>query len=213
MNKQSVSDSSVREAAKILKNGGTVVFPTDTVYGLGTSFYSLEGIKKIYKIKRRETDKPLIALISDTKYLDKLIDAEYGDIQDIKKITEKYWPGELTIIFKANENVPKNAVSNGSTIGIRIPKNEISLKIIENSGGIVFTTSANISGEKSPVKTQDISYDILEKTDFILDGGTILNGVPSTVIKYSAGKISVLREGNIKTGEILKLFMRRAEKK
>ena len=69
MNKQSVSDSSVREAAKILKNGGTVVFPTDTVYGLGTSFYSLEGIKKIYKIKRRETDKPLIALISDTKYL------------------------------------------------------------------------------------------------------------------------------------------------
>ena len=93
MNKQSVSDSSVREAAEILKNGGTVVFPTDTVYGLGTSFYSLEGIKKIYDIKRRETDKPLIALISDTKYLEKLIDTEYGNIQDIKKITEKYWLG------------------------------------------------------------------------------------------------------------------------
>ena len=175
MNKQSVSDSSVREAAEILKNGGTVVFPTDTVYGLGTSFYSLEGIKKIYDIKRRETDKPLIALISDTKYLEKLIDTEYGNIQDIKKITEKYWPGELTIIFKANKNVPKNAVSNSNTIGIRIPKNEISLKIIENSGGIVFTTSANISGEVSPAKIEDISSEILENVDLVLDNGNLNN--------------------------------------
>ncbi len=208
MNKQSVSDSSVREAAKILKNGGTVVFPTDTVYGLGTSFYSLEGIKKIYKIKRRETDKPLIALISDTKYLEKLIDTEYGNIQDIKKITEKYWPGELTIIFKANKNVPKNAVSNGNTIGIRIPKNEISLKIIENSGGIVFTTSANISGEVSPAKIEDISNEILENVDLVLDNGNLNNGVPSTIIKYIDGELSVLREGNIKKEEVLNLFRR-----
>ena len=208
MNKQSVSDSSVREAAEILKNGGTVVFPTDTVYGLGTSFYSLEGIKKIYDIKRRETDKPLIALISDTKYLEKLIDTEYGNIQDIKKITEKYWPGELTIIFKANENVPKNAVSNGSTIGIRIPKNEISLKIIENSGGIVFTTSANISGESSPRKIEDISSEVLEHVDLVLDNGNLNNGIPSTIIKYVDGVLEVLREGNIRKEEVLNLFRR-----
>ena len=213
MNKQKVNESSIEEAVKVLKNGGTVIFPTDTVYGLGTSFTSLDGIENIYKIKKRDISKPLIALISDVKYLEKLIDFRFRDIKEIQKIIEKYWPGELTIVFRVNENIPKNAISDGNTIGVRIPKNEISLKIIENSGGIVFTTSANISGEKSPVKTQDISYDILEKTDFILDGGTILNGVPSTVIKYSAGKISVLREGNIKTGEILKLFMRRAEKK
>ena len=125
------------------------------------------------------------------------------------EIMKKYWPGELTIVFDNS----KYNVAEDNTIGVRIPGDEILLRIIESCGGIVFTTSANISGEKSPVKTQDISYDILEKTDFILDGGTILNGVPSTVVKYSAGKISVLREGNIKTEEILKLFMRRAEKK
>lgn len=208
MNKQSVNDSSVREAAEILKNGGTVVFPTDTVYGLGTSFYSLEGIEKIYKIKKREADKPLIALISDTKYLDKLIDPEYFHIQDIKKITEKYWPGELTIIFKANKNVPENAVSNGNTIGIRIPKNEISLKIIENSGGIVFTTSANISGEVSPAKIEDISNEILENVDLVLDNGNLNNGVPSTIIKYINRELSVIREGNIKKEEVLNLFRR-----
>ena len=208
MNKQSVNDSSVREAAEILKNGGTVVFPTDTVYGLGTSFYSLEGIEKIYKIKKREADKPLIALVSDTKYLDKLIDPEYGNIQDIKKITEKYWPGELTIIFKANKNVPENAVSNGNTIGIRIPKNEISLKIIENSGGIVFTTSANISGEVSPAKIEDISNEILENVDLVLDNGNLNNGVPSTIIKYINRELSVIREGNIKKEEVLNLFRR-----
>ncbi len=209
MNKQKISEESVQEIIGCLKNNGIAIFPTDTVYGIGAVYNNPKGIDRIYDVKQRDRSKPIIALISNISHLDKLISFEEEDQGNILEIMKKYWPGELTIVF---ENSKYN-VAEDNTIGIRIPGNEILLRIIESCGGIVFTTSANISGEKSPVKTEDISYDILEKTDFILDGGTILNGVPSTVIKYSAGEISVLREGNIKTEEILKLFMRRAEKK
>ena len=208
MNKQKISEESVQEIVNCLRNNGIAIFPTDTVYGIGAVYNNPKGIDRIYEAKQRDKSKPIIALISDVSHLDKLISFE-EDQGNISEIMKKYWPGELTIVFDNS----KYNVAEDNTIGVRIPGDEILLRIIESCGGIVFTTSANISGEKSPVKTQDISYDILEKTDFILDGGTILNGVPSTVIKYSAGKISVLREGNIKTEEILKLFMRRAEKK
>ena len=208
MNKQKISEESVQEIVNCLKNNGIAIFPTDTVYGIGAVYNNPGGIDRIYEAKQRDRSKPIIALISDISHLDKLISFE-EDQGNISEIMKKYWPGELTIVFDNS----KYNVAEDNTIGVRIPGNEILLRIIESCGGIVFTTSANISGEKSPVKTEDISYDILKKTDFILDGGTILNGVPSTVIKYSAGKISVLREGNIKTEEILKLFMRRAEKK
>ena len=209
MNKQKISEESVQEIIGCLKNNGIAIFPTDTVYGIGAVYNNPKGIDRIYDVKQRDRSKPIIALISDISHLHKLISFEEEDLGNISEIMKKYWPGELTIVFDNS----KYNVAADNTIGVRIPGNEILLRIIESCGGIVFTTSANISGEKSPVKTEDISYDILEKTDFILDGGTILNGVPSTVIKYSAGEISVLREGNIKTEEILKLFMRRAEKK
>ncbi|MDR2878562.1 MAG: threonylcarbamoyl-AMP synthase [Fusobacteriales bacterium] len=209
MNKQKISEESVQEIVSCLKNNGIAIFPTDTVYGIGAVYNNPKGIDRIYEAKQRDRSKPITALISDISHLDKLISFEEDDQRNISEIMKKYWPGELTVVFDNS----KYNVAEDNTIGVRIPGNEILLRIIESCGGIVFTTSANISGEKSPVKTEDISYDILEKTDFILDGGTILNGVPSTVIKYSAGEISVLREGNIKTEEILKLFMRRAEKK
>ncbi len=209
MNKHEMSKATVLGVVNCLKNNGVAIFPTDTVYGIGAVYNNPEGIDRIYEAKQRDRSKPIIALISDISHLHKLISFEEEDLGNISEIMKKYWPGELTIVFDNS----KYNVAEDNTIGVRIPGDEILLRIIESCGGIVFTTSANISGEKSPVKTQDISYDILEKTDFILDGGTILNGVPSTVIKYSAGKINVLREGNIKTEEILKLFMRRAEKK
>lgn len=204
MNKKKISEESVQDIINCLKNNGIAIFPTDTVYGIGTVYDNPKGIERIYEVKQRDKSKPIIALISDISHLGKLVSLEEENTGNISEIMEKYWPGELTIVFdKSKYNVAKD-----NTIGVRIPGDEILLRIIESCGGIVFTTSANISGEKSPAKIEDISYDILKKTDFILDGGPILNGVPSTVIKYSAGKISVLREGNIKTEEILKLFMK-----
>ena len=205
MTKHEISEESVREVINCLKNNGIAIFPTDTVYGIGAVYNNPEGINRIYEIKHRDKSKPIIALISDRRHLEKLINPENENLENISKIMEKYWPGELTIVFDRS----KYKVAEDDTIGVRIPGNKVLLEIIESCGGIVFTTSANISGEKSPAKTEDISYEVLEKTDFILDGGPILNGVPSTVIKYSDGEISILREGNIATKEILKLFMKK----
>ena len=205
MNKHEMGKATVLGVVNCLKNNGVAIFPTDTVYGIGTVYNNPDGINRIYEIKQRDRNKPIVALISKFSDLNKLIDPEKENLGNISKITEKYWPGELTIVFdRSKYNVAKD-----NTIGVRIPGNKILLEIIESCGGIIFTTSANISGEKSPVKIEDISCSILEKTDYILDGGPILNGVPSTVIKYSAGEISVLREGNIKKEEILKLFMKK----
>lgn len=205
MNKHKISGESVLGVINCLKNNGIAIFPTDTVYGIGAVYDNPGGIDRIYELKHRDRSKPIIALISSIDHLDKLVNIQESDLENISAILEKYWPGELTVIFdKSRYNVAED-----NTIGVRIPGDEILLKIIEYCGGVVFTTSANISGEKAPAKIEDISYDILEKADFILDGGPILNGVPSTIIKYSKGEIDVLREGNIKTEEILKLFMKK----
>ena len=205
MNKHKVSKESVLGVINCLKNNGVAIFPTDTVYGIGAVYNNPAGIDRIYGLKHRDRNKPIIALISSIGYLDKLIDLKKENPENILEITEKYWPGELTVVF---DNSRYN-VAEDNTIGVRIPGNKMLLEIIESCGGIVFTTSANLSGEKSPVKIEEIACDILEKTDFILDGGPIFNGVPSTVIKYSGGGISILREGNIKAEEILKLFMKK----
>jgi L-threonylcarbamoyladenylate synthase len=205
MNRNKINKESVQAVINCLKNKGVAVFPTDTVYGIGTVYNNPAGINRIYEMKQRDRSKPIIALISNIKHLSKLIEPEKENLENISKITDKYWPGELTIVFDKS----KYNVAEDNTIGVRIPGNEILLKIIESCGGIVFTTSANISGGKSPVRIEDISGDILENTDFILDGGPIYNGVPSTVIKYSAGEITILREGNIKKEEIFKLFIKK----
>lgn len=212
MIKHIVNKKSIGEIKEVLRNKGVAVFPTDTVYGIGTIFNNPDGINRIYKIKNRELNKPIIALISDVKHLEKLVDIEKENVKAISKIIKKYWPGELTIVFNARENIGNN-ISKDNTIGVRIPKKAILLDIIESCGGVILTTSANISGENSPAKISDISDKLLENIDFILDDGTISNGVPSTVIKYADNKVAVLREGNIKKEQILNLLKRRAEDK
>lgn len=212
MIKHKVNKKSISEITEILKNRGVAVFPTDTVYGIGTIFNNSDGINRIYKIKKRDISKPIIALISDIKHLEKLVDLEKENVKNIMEIIKKYWPGELTIVFNADKN-NENNFSKDNTVGVRIPKEPMLLNIIEACGGIILTTSANISGENSPVKISDISDNLLEKVDFILDDGTISNGIPSTVIKYTDNKIAVLREGNIKKEQILNLLKRRAEDK
>ena len=210
MKRNRLNKESIRQTIDILKNNGVVIFPTDTVYGIGTKFDNTEGIKRIYEFKKRDIKKPIIALISNIKYLSKLVDIKNKELESISEIIKEYWPGELTIVFNGNDIVKEKSISNDNTVGVRIPKNKILLDIIEACGGIILTTSANISGELSPAEIEDISTELLEKVDYILDDGKIANGTPSTVIKYVNNNIDILREGNIKQEQILNLF-RRAE--
>ena len=127
-------------------------------------------------------------------------------IAEIFKVLQKFWPGELTIVFNAKRDFVDIFDDEMETIGIRIPKNETALEIIKNVGGIVLTTSANISGENGVSDIKDINEELLKKVDFVIKEEHELTGVPSTIIKYEGGKISLLREGRITLDDIEKLI-------
>lgn len=204
MNKK-LNNNEIEKIVEILKNGRVGIFPTDTVYGIG-SLPLKKSVEKIYEIKKRDYSKKIIALISSKNKLIDLIDKN-ENIEKIVDVIDKFWPGELSIIFKANKNFTKNFDVELETIGVRIPKNEITLEIIEKSGGILLTTSANLSGEEAVTEIEKINKSVLEKVDFILEEKNIkLSGKPSTIIKFENEKVELLREGNILIEEIEKLL-------
>lgn len=193
------------EIIKKIKNGGVVVFPTDTVYGIG-AIPEKESLNKIYKIKHRDFSKKIIALISNNDVLKSIIDEREEDLSKIQKILQFYWPGELTVIFKANKEFINKFDETMETIGVRIPKSKIALELIEKVGGILLTSSANLSGGKTVINMEDIDTAIINEVGIIIESEENLTGIPSTIIKYEEGKISLLREGNIKFENILKLI-------
>lgn len=193
------------EIIKKIKNGGIVIFPTDTVYGIG-SIPLKSSLNKIYEIKHRDFSKKIIALISSNDILKNIVDESDENLLKIQKILQFYWPGELTIIFKANKNFTNKFDETMETIGVRIPQSKIALNLIEKVGGILLTSSANLSGEKSTIKLKEINKTICDQVDVIIEAREKLTGIPSTIIKYEEGKISLLREGNIKFENILKLI-------
>ena len=187
--------NNVSDIVEILKKGGVAIFPTDTVYGIG-ALPDKEAVRRLYRIEKRDFSKKIIALTSETEdYIDR-----------IKKVIEECWPGELTIIFKANEEFTEKFDSGLKTVGIRIPKNRTAIDIIKNTGGIVLTTSANISGERAVTDIKDMSEVLLSEVDGIITDNSILTGVPSTIIKYVEGEIEILREGNINIEKIKQLM-------
>lgn len=218
----------IDNAVKLLKKGGVVIFPTDTVYGLG-AIPKKESIKKIYDIKRRSEEKKIIALVSSKEtglklLSDKLLNNKM-EREKIERIMDKFFPGDLTIICNANKEFTNKIDKNMETIGIRVPNNDIALKIIESAGGIVMTTSANISGGVSPIFFDEIDKEIIENVDYYVKNENeyylesdylpsdeeveikkicIKRKKPSTIISLIDGKIELLREGNILFDEILK---------
>ena len=197
--------NNINDIVEILKKGGVAIFPTDTVYGIG-ALPNKKSVRRLYKIKKRDFSKKIIALIDSTDKLKVLTSETEENIDRIEKVIEEYWPGELTIIFKANEMFTEKFDEGLKTVGIRIPQNKTAIEIIKNTGGIVLTTSANISGEKSVTDIKDISEVLLEEVDGIITDNSRLTGVPSTIIKYEEGKIELLREGNINIEKIKKLM-------
>ncbi|WP_156286236.1 L-threonylcarbamoyladenylate synthase [Oceanivirga salmonicida] len=176
-------------------NGEAVIFPTDTVYGLG-AIPKHDAIKNLYKIKNRDENKKIIALVSSVDKIKEITDEiNYN-------VVSKFMPGPLTIVCKSN-NKFKDLV--GETIGIRIPNNKFALQLINSVGGILMTTSANISGEKSPVDFADIPTELLSKVCCYFKANQTLSGIPSTIVSYLNGKYTLLREGQIKFEDILKI--------
>jgi len=191
---------------KTLNRSGIIIYPTDTVYGVGASIESLEGIHKIYEAKERNFNSPLIALLSKVEYIEKIA-IVYGDKKKlVEKLAKEFWPGALTLILKKRNSVPDIMVSGGETVGVRIPALKLAQDIIEGVGGILPTTSANISGESTPRSYKELNEKFKNRVDIIVDGGSAPLGVESTILDLSKDVPKILREGAIKKEAIEKLI-------
>lgn len=189
----------INEAAQIIRNEGVVAFPTETVYGLGANALSAEGVKKIFIAKGRPQDNPLIIHVAN-KNIKNLV-------YDIPKFAEvmmdKFWPGPLTLIFKKKDIIPNVTSANLDTIGVRMPNNDIALKLIELSGCPIAAPSANISGRPSPTDVERCIEDLNGRIDYIVGGEHSDVGVESTIVDCTVEPPIILRPGGI-TLEMLK---------
>lgn len=189
----------IEEAGKVIRNGGTVAFPTETVYGLGANALDDEAVKKIFIAKGRPQDNPLIIHVS-TKEISGLV----KDVPEVaQKIIDKFWPGPLTVILEKKDIIPNVTSANLNTIGIRMPNSEIALKLIELSERPIAAPSANISGRPSPTEVERCVEDLNGRVDYIIGGESSDIGVESTIVDCTVNPPLVLRPGGI-TLEMLK---------
>jgi len=186
--------SQLSECAKLIKQGKLVVFPTETVYGLGANALDDEAVKKIFLAKGRPSDNPLIVHISDRNMLETVVE----DISDqAKKLMRCFWPGPLTIIFNKKDIIPHSITCNLPTVAVRMPSHPIARQLIKESGVPIAAPSANISGKPSTTIAQHVIDDLREKVDAIIDGGESSIGLESTVIDVSGEIPILLRPGGI----------------
>ena len=204
---QDIKREEIAMAVNFLKNWGVVVFPTDTVYGIWALPDEI-AVEKLYQIKKRDHSKKIIVLIDDPSRLAEIIDEKPDFLQKITLVLEKFWPWELTVIFRAKLDFTKKFDQWLSTIWVRIPRNQTALDIIRWAGGIVLTTSANISWEPSITSLEKLNPQIREEIDMEISDTSTLTGTPSTIILYEDWEIKLLREGNISLEEIKKVFDR-----
>ena len=184
----------LKKISETLREGGLVVLPTETVYGLGGNGLNKRACKKIYEAKGRPSDNPLILHIAENSQLDPLV-AEIPDVA--KKCMEKFWPGPLTIIFKRSELIPDEATGGLETVAIREPSNEIAHAILKAVDFPVAAPSANLSGRPSPTKVEHVIEDLNGRVDIIVDGGHSVVGIESTVLDVTVDPPMILRPGKI----------------
>lgn len=192
------SPEQYKDAAKILKEGGLIAFPTETVFGLGVIFDNEASYKRLIDVKRRPPEKPFTLMLSDIEQIEK-----YAYVNDkARKLISSYMPGQFTIILKAKENLPSYCVSKEGNVGIRISSDELVRKLIREVGKPLLVPSANKSGEPPLTKDNDVIGIFDNEIDAIIMGESISN-TPSTIVLVDED-VHILREGLIKKDDIFK---------
>lgn len=188
-----INNDIINEIVDVLNSDGLIIFPTDTVYGIACNAFSDKALIKLFNTKKRSFNKPINVLTNSIDKINLVVDS----INDIEKeLINKYFPGDLTIIFNKKKGISDILTSNNNTIGVRIPDNKIALKILSNYPYPLAVTSANISGQLVSTKLDDLKEIFKDKVDIIIDGG-ILNNIPSTIVRVEDNKINILRQGSL----------------
>ena len=199
LDKNRIDKNIMNDAGEILKQGGLVAFPTETVYGLGANALNKDAARKTYEAKGRPSDNPLIIHIARMEDLE-AITKEIPE--KAKVIADMYWPGPLTMVFEKTDIVPYETTGGLDTVAVRMPSEEIALELILAGGGYVSAPSANTSGRPSPTTAAHVAEDMTGKIEMILDGGAVEIGVESTIVDMTVEPPMILRPGAI-TKEML----------
>lgn len=196
--KNNIDYNKLKEVAKLLAEGSIGIFPTETVYGIGTNALNIKSLKKLYEIKRRPLNNPITLLVGNIETINNI--AEISDTE--RALIKAFFPGPLTLVLKKKSIVSDVVTAGLDSVGVRMPANEVALKLIDLAGVPIATPSANISYEPAVSSFKDISKELLNNVDFAIDGGTSNVGTPSTVLKMENKTPHILRQGTITLEQI-----------
>lgn len=182
------------KAVQILKNGGIVIFPTDTAFGIGCRIDNNESVKRLFELRKRPENKPFPVLVSSIDMAQ-----AYSELPNRTQILmEKYWPGGLTIVLKKNNRVSDLVSAGTGAVGLRMPDNKTALALIEKVGVPILGPSANFSGEETPFKLEDVDKKLLSLVDYVLEGDTKGENLSSTIVDCTKVNWKILREGAVR---------------
>jgi len=184
----------VRLGIEVLRGGGVVAFPTDTVYGLGASVFGRKGVERVFRVKERPPHLPLPVLVADVSDLAGLV-AEVPKLA--LKLAEHFWPGGLTLVLRRGPLAPPWVTAGGETVAVRIPDHPLALALVRGLGAPLTGTSANRSGQPSPVTAAEVRQQLGDRVDLFMEGGRPPRGLESTVLDISGAAPRLLREGTI----------------
>jgi L-threonylcarbamoyladenylate synthase len=190
----------ILETAEVIKNGGVVAFPTRYLYGLGADAFNVEAVSRVFTLKQRSDQHPILVLIDHLSQLELLVKHIPAVASDLMA---HFWPGRITLVFEAGDSVPDNLTARSGKIGVRLPGHAVALTLTKAVEGPITATSANISGRPGCRRTADLDPQMARRLDLVLDAGALKGGVGSTVVDVSDGNPRILREGEITAQEIL----------
>ena len=186
------NENAQRRAIEVLKAGGLIAFPTDTVYGVAALPWNVEAVARLYEAKRRPLDRPIPLLLSDASQLSRVATLP----SRFRRLSARFWPGGLTLVLLKTEIVP-DTISASPTVAVRVPDPPFTRDLIREAGGVLAATSANISGQPSPITAKEVEEQLGDWIDLILDGGPCRGGVPSSILDCTISPPLLLRHGAI----------------
>ncbi len=197
------SPEALERALQVLRQGGLVCFPTDTVYGVGAHGFQEEAIRRIYQAKERPLEKAIALLLASEGQVEQV---SPGLTPVGRRLAERYWPGPLTLVLPRRPEVPSILSPRRATIAVRIPDHPITLRLIRMLGAPLAATSANRSGHPDPITAEDVVRELGDRVDLILDGGRCPGGVASTVVDLTTDPPQILRPGPISEDELAEML-------
>jgi len=201
-NQDNPDESVISDAAKAIRGGGIVAFPTETVYALGADAYNEEMVAKIYRIKRRDRSKAISVFLKGAEHTQSIVDCVSPDAE---KLMDKFWPGPLTLVFKCTSSKLCLVLAKGDKLGVRVSPSNMIARLLDETGVPITATSANISGKKSCVAVSRVFYFFNGRVEMIIDGGKSNVFLPSTVLDVCGEETSLIRLGHIPVDQIKKV--------